>query len=499
MGSVQRLRAPAWSRLAAPQPSSRPQREGTGNLVDPDESDLREAEAKKRSRTKVRIASLPTLPVESIAGRIVLLPAPESDQGTGEPFGFAHGSQATAGNASPHLVTMYGALYSDARPRTRGASGKSMGPEEEARQIIDAKLEAAGWVVQDMADLDLTAGAGIAVREFPLEAGHGKADYLLYADGKAIGVVEAKPEGHTLTGVETQSAKYAEGLPDGLPPLPPAAAVRLRVHGRRDAVHQRPGPRPPQPRGLHLPPPRRTDPAGQPSTRQLRGRPPRLCRRSTPTASGPLQIEAIQQPGSSLAPTAPASLIQMATGAARPSRPPASSTGSSSSPAPSGSFPGGPQQPRQADAQRVPAVRQPLHRLQVHRGVTTSSTFAATRIDPASQGLHHHDPAALLDAQGRGGIRRGERRGLAVRDRASRWSRSRCRSSTTRSIPIETFDFIVIDECHRSIYNVWRQVLGILRRLHHRPDRHAHRPDHRLLQRQPRPGIHATNRPSPTA
>ena len=31
--------------------------------------------------------------------------------------------------------------------------------------------------------------------------------------------------------------------------------------------------------------------------------------------------------------------------------------------------------------------------------------------------------------------------------------------STTPDIPIEMFDFIVTDECHRSIYGLWRQVL----------------------------------------
>ena len=51
--------------------------------------------------------------------------------------------------------------------------------------------------------MHITAGPGVAIREFRLKSG--SADYLLYADGLAIGVVEAKPEGHTLTGVETQS------------------------------------------------------------------------------------------------------------------------------------------------------------------------------------------------------------------------------------------------------------------------------------------------------
>src|SRR3954452_22502750 len=96
-------------------------------------------------------------------------------------------------------------------------------PEQNARREIDADLVAAGWIVQDKEDLDLTAGRGIAVREFVMKPGFGFADYLLYVDRKAVGAIEAKPEG-TLTGVEAQSAKYAAGLPDNLPahrrPLP---------------------------------------------------------------------------------------------------------------------------------------------------------------------------------------------------------------------------------------------------------------------------------------
>src|SRR5215470_9208746 len=97
-----------------------------------------------------------------------------------------------------------------------------MTPEQKARQLIDEQLARCGWVVQDIADMNISAAPGVAVREFPLKTG--TADYMLYADCKAVGVVEAKPEGHTLTGVETQSGKYLDGLPANLPhfvlPLP---------------------------------------------------------------------------------------------------------------------------------------------------------------------------------------------------------------------------------------------------------------------------------------
>ena len=102
------------------------------------------------------------------------------------------------------------------------------GPEAAARVLIDAAFAAAGWVVQDRSDLNLAASRGVAVREFKLKQGHGYADYLLFVDGKAVGVLEAKHAGHTLSGVEPQSSKYATGLPDGLnPPIQPLPFLYL--------------------------------------------------------------------------------------------------------------------------------------------------------------------------------------------------------------------------------------------------------------------------------
>jgi len=64
-------------------------------------------------------------------------------------------------------------------------------PEEKARVNIDAQLEAAGWVIQDMEQFNRNASMGVAVREFQLP--RGPCDYLLFVDGKAAGVVEAIP------------------------------------------------------------------------------------------------------------------------------------------------------------------------------------------------------------------------------------------------------------------------------------------------------------------
>lgn len=96
-----------------------------------------------------------------------------------------------------------------------------MTPEARARQTIDALLSAAGWHVCDVASANLNAGdgavKGAVIREFPLNPGHGFADYLLYVNGKACGVIETKKQGAILSGLEVQSARYAQGLPAALP------------------------------------------------------------------------------------------------------------------------------------------------------------------------------------------------------------------------------------------------------------------------------------------
>src|SRR6266576_2575516 len=103
-------------------------------------------------------------------------------------------------------------------------AGSKNAPEAKAREKIDALLAQAGWLVQDREEMNLTAGDAIAVREFKLEKGHGYVDYLLFVDGNALGVVEAKPAGYSFTSVEVQAKKYVEGLPASLPaphkPLP---------------------------------------------------------------------------------------------------------------------------------------------------------------------------------------------------------------------------------------------------------------------------------------
>lgn len=72
-------------------------------------------------------------------------------------------------------------------------------PEQQARLDIDRLLTAAGWSVQDYRPANIHAARGVALREFELRSGFGTADYLLYVDGKACGIIEAKKRGAMLT------------------------------------------------------------------------------------------------------------------------------------------------------------------------------------------------------------------------------------------------------------------------------------------------------------
>lgn len=118
-----------------------------------------------------------------------------------------------------------------------------MTPEEEARQNIDRMLRESGWIVQDYRNMNLGAGFGIAIREYPL--GRESADYALFIDRNPVGVVEAKPEGWTLTGVTVQSDRYLEGLAQKFPNTPrhppfsyETTGVETLFTDRRDPKHR---------------------------------------------------------------------------------------------------------------------------------------------------------------------------------------------------------------------------------------------------------------------
>ncbi len=214
-------------------------------------------------------------------------------------------------------------------------------PEDKAREQIDKMLEKAGWHVCDLEDANIHAYRGIVIRNFPLQSGHGFADYLFYINGKAAGVIEAKKVGSSLTGVEIQSDKYTHGLPDILPawyrPLPfcyESTGVETRFTNGLD-----PDPRSRSVFSFHRPETlyeyftqdidAQLDKVaesqaiyGKPSTlrSRLRKMPPLNedvgARRAMPLL-WPAQIKAIKNLEKSLAENRPRALIQMATGSGK--------------------------------------------------------------------------------------------------------------------------------------------------------------------------------------
>ena len=82
-------------------------------------------------------------------------------------------------------------------------------PEDLARQEIDRLLTQAGWVVCNPDDANIVAHRGVAIRAFPLKTGHGYADYLLYVDGRAAGVIEAKKTGTEVNFTPPTTTEFA--------------------------------------------------------------------------------------------------------------------------------------------------------------------------------------------------------------------------------------------------------------------------------------------------
>ena len=349
-----------------------------------------------------------------------------------------------------------------------------MTPEQEARVNIDRLLGQAGWSVQNADSINLYASCGVAVREFPLKSGHGTADYLLYVNQKTAGVVEAKPEGSTLTGVEVQSEKYSTGLPDNLPahqhPLPflyESTGVETQFTNRLD----------PEPRSrlvfsFHTPEtlaawigvseapdasPRgiaedgRDYLAAHNLRQRLKAMPPL-------NASGlwPVQEKAILELEKSLTAGRPRSLVQMATGSGK-------------------TFMACNQVYRlikHGGAQRVLFLvdRSNLGRqsLREFQGFTTPDEgrkftelynvqlLQSGHIDPVSK-------VCIATIQRVYSILKGEELAPELEELsgfdASALQREPAPVEYNPDVPIETFDVIITDECHRSIYNLWRQVL----------------------------------------
>jgi type I restriction enzyme R subunit len=328
-------------------------------------------------------------------------------------------------------------------------------PEQKARKEIDADLKAAGWIVQDREDLDLTAGRGIAVREFPMKSGFGFADYLFYLDRKAVGAIEAKAEG-TLTGVEAQSAKYAAGLPDNLPahrrPLPflfeSNGSVTFFTNGLDPVPRSR--------RVFNFPRPETlAEWVAQPA--QLRAR----LRELPPldeTRLWKVQTQAIRNLEESFGRGDPRAVIQMATGSGK--------TFAAVNVAyrllkfgtakrilflvDRGNL-GKQAEDEFANFEPSDDPRKFPTLYNVQRLRTNSINPAAKVVITTIQRLYSMlKGEAEFDAANEEG---------SAFDTAKPWQGAPPDVVYNAGIPPEFFDFIIVDECHRSIYELWSQVL----------------------------------------
>lgn len=328
-------------------------------------------------------------------------------------------------------------------------------PEQKSRREIDAKLTASGWIVQDRDDLDLTAGRGIAVREFPMKSGFGFADYMLYLDRKALGAVEAKAEG-TLTGVEAQSAKYAAGLPDNLPahhrPLP----FLFESNGSVTFFTNGLDPKPRSRKVFSFPRPE-TLAEWLTQQDQLRAR----LKELPPLDEAGLwkvQKQAIIGLESSLAKAAPRALIQMATGSGK--------TFTAVNAAYRLLKFGGAKrilflvdrgnlgkQTEDEFANFTPAddTRKFPTLYTVQRLKNNSINPAAKVVITTIQRLY-----SML--KGDAEFDEANEEGSAF-DTAKPWKGEPPDVVYNAGIPPEFFDFVIVDECHRSIYELWAQVL----------------------------------------
>src|SRR5437870_3317526 len=329
-------------------------------------------------------------------------------------------------------------------------------PEELAREKIDKLLSDCGWVIQNRGSINLSAGRGVAIREALLKD-RDEVDYLLFVDGKAIGTVEAKPQGHTLTGVEEQSGKYAKGLLDIYPkwrePLPFAyesTGVETQFTNQLDPV--------PKSRNVfafHKPETllEWLEPDAELNTR-LANLP--TIDQMPKSNLWSAQIEAIRNLEKSLAANKRRALIQMATGSGKTYTAVNSFTASSSSPArrvlflvDRGNL--GDQTLKEFQQFVTPDDGRKFTKLYNVQHLQSAQLDRVSRVCISTiQRLHSMLRGEEIDAE------IDERPAYELRE--SLWKQPPP-VVYNPNVPIETFDFIITDECHRSIYNLWRQVL----------------------------------------
>ena len=326
-------------------------------------------------------------------------------------------------------------------------------PEQKARYFIDKRLRDAGWVIQNLNKLNLRAGRGVAVREF--ETSTGPVDYALFVDGVLCGVVEAKKdeEGHNITSVEHQSYRYAGSTitygdkSARIRFVYEATGVLTRFTDYDDKSY-----RSREVFSFHRPETLAELLADSDTLRNRLTRFPSL----NPHGFRECQTTAIINLEDSFAHNRPRALIQMATGAGK-------------------TFTAITASYRLLKYARVKRIlflvdtvslgKQAEDEFKAYKPVGETRTFAeiygVTRLKSGS--FPKDSQVYISTIQRMYSILRGKDLPENVEEEAEDSSvnlASEMREVVyNENVPPELFDVIIIDECHRSIYNVWKQVL----------------------------------------
>ena len=333
-------------------------------------------------------------------------------------------------------------------------------PEQKARRGIDAKLAASGWIVQDKNAIDLNAGPGIAVREYQTDAG--PADYVLFVDKKACGVIEAKRDdaGHNITTVEDQTATYGHAKlkwinnREPLPFLYQATAVLTRFTDIRD-----PKPRSREAFSFHRPETVRAWIEAGTSLRKRLASLPELNPQKLPAAQLGLrdcQEAAVTNLEASFKANKPRALVQMATGSGK-------------------TFTAITEAYRLikfAKAKRILFLvdtrnlgEQAEQEFMAFTPTDDNRKFTElyTVQHLKSSSVATDSQVCISTIQRLYAILKGEPLDDALEDVNPAEQLTKPKKPLpvvySQKIPPEFFDFIIIDECHRSIYNLWQQVL----------------------------------------
>jgi type I restriction enzyme R subunit len=330
-------------------------------------------------------------------------------------------------------------------------------PEQIARDNIDAQLRASGWAVQDKNDYDHHAGQGQAIREYTTDTG--PADYVLFVDKKPVGVIEAKKEtlGHNITTVEEQTGGYAaanlkwvQNTGEALPFLYEATGVLTRFTDQRD-----PKPRSRETFTFHRPETLREWLAQGSSLRSRLQHIPVL----DTTGLRDCQISAVTNLEKSFHNARPRALVQMATGSGKTYTAITSIY----------------RLLKHAKGKRILFLvdtcnlgEQAEQEFMAYTPTDDNRKF--TELYNVQRLNSSHVPSdaevCISTIQRMYSIlQEKELDASDEQDNPAEYKASRPRRKDplpvtyNEKVPIEHFDFIVIDECHRSIYNLWLQVL----------------------------------------